>query len=131
LLKPVESRDPPLFELGAGEVSRKPAGHQLRIPVQSYTEINRVMGFLLRDDNWGRKCIEEITLANARLIYEDSTEDQEFQDAYQESARIVSDIRTAMTDAPSSPALFFKNTAVERRIEVYISKIKTERVSGN
>jgi len=47
LLKPVESRDPPLFELGAGEVSRKPAGHQLKISAQSYTEINNLpaLGF--------------------------------------------------------------------------------------
>lgn len=89
--------------------------------------IARVMGYLLRDDKWGRKFSEEITLSNARLINEDATDDQEFLIAYQASVEMVSHIRSLMTDSPSSPALFFKNTAIERQIESYVTKHKNKK----
>jgi len=47
LLKPGEGREPTFFELRASEVSREPAGHQLRISVHSYTEINKMIEAVL------------------------------------------------------------------------------------
>jgi AIPR protein len=87
--------------------------------------IARIMGFLTREDNWGEKYSAEIAIAISR-VENSSMEDVEFADHYVKALDILTQIRKEMTSETKSPALFFKNTAIQKSIETFIANEKAK-----
>ena len=81
-----------------------------------------MMGYILRNDAWGKKHQEEVKSLVRYLDKIEQERDDILADVYDQAARIVTKIREeTITDVPN-PALYFKASAVEKAIEKAIKE---------
>ncbi len=95
---------------------------EIQTAVYGMFHIARVMGYILRNDAWGKKHQEEVKSLVRYLDKIEQERDDILADVYDQAARIVTKIREeTITDVPN-PALYFKASAVEKAIEKAIKE---------